>query len=172
MRRGVQAVAAVVAGVVVGTVSWLAVAPVDECLLLMSLPPQGACQSRLGMITPLGPGESATSFALLTGAAVAGFTWLLTRHATWRRSAIVAAVVAFGVGLVAMPAACELVIPAGRMLHPDELVRRCTALTGTATRAIRPQDAAVWSIAAGLATLTAARLYYLRRRWQQPLTAT
>jgi hypothetical protein len=55
------------------------------------------------------------------------------------------------VGFLLIPAACEWVIPAGRMLHPDELVRRCTNLAGVTTATTRPQEAAAWGISVGLA---------------------
>jgi hypothetical protein len=86
-------VAALGTGLLAGIASWLAVAPVEPCVLLMSLPPKGSCQSHLGTITPLGPSESAIPFALLTGAAAAGLAWALVLGPAWYRRAIVGAVV-------------------------------------------------------------------------------
>jgi hypothetical protein len=71
----------------------------------------------------------------------------------WRRGASVAAVVSVALGSLALPTACEWVLPAGEMLHPDALVQRCTSLAGATTPATRPLDAAVWSFAAGAAAL-------------------
>jgi hypothetical protein len=118
------------AGLLVAAVSWLAMEPVEWCVLLQSLPPQGVCEPRLGTVTPLGPGETAVPFALLTGTATANFVWALIFGSAWRRRATGAALPALVVGLLIMPAACKWVIPTGRMLHPDELARRCTNLAG------------------------------------------
>lgn len=172
-RRGrvIAAVAAVAAGGVVAGVSWLAVQPVEGCVLLPSLPPQGACLSRLGTGTTLEPGQSATPFALLVGVAAGGLTWHLASGAAWRRRAVVAAAVALAVGVLTLPVACEWTIPAGRLLHPQELVRRCSNPVGMATPAAKPQDAAMWSIAAGLVSLSIVWLLDLRRRARRESSA-
>jgi hypothetical protein len=65
--HGWKLIVAALSGILVATVSWLVVQPVEWCFLLPSLPPQGVCRSRLGTTTPLGPGASAMSFALVTG---------------------------------------------------------------------------------------------------------
>jgi hypothetical protein len=71
-----------------------------------------------------------------------------------------------------MPTACEWVIPAGRMMHPDELVRSCTNLARLSTPATRPQHAAVWSITVGLVALMAVWLLEHYGRSRRPATAS
>ena len=170
-RRWYGLAASVAGGLLAAATSWLVVAPAEWCLLLPSLPPQGACESRLGTATPLGPGESATPFALLVGAAAAGLAWALTLGPAWRRRATVATVVMLAAGTLIMPAACEWVIPAGQMLHPDELVRTCSNLASVTTPTTSPQDAAVWSIVAGLVASTAIWLIDHRARSRRPAAA-
>jgi hypothetical protein len=170
-RRWWGLAAAVAWGLLAAIMAWLAVAPTEGCLLSPSLPPQGACTSRLGIVTPLEPGQSAAPFALLVGAAAAGLAWALTLGPAWRRHATVSAVVMLAAGTLFMPAACEWVIPAGRILHPDELVRTCTNLASASTPATSPQDAAVWSITAGLVASMAVWLIEHLARSRRPAAA-
>ncbi len=133
-RHRVAAIA-VVAAAATALGTWLALQPVEPCLLLMSLPPQGACRSHLGATTPLGPGASGLTVAAFTGVTVGTCTWLAGLGPPWRARALLGAIVVVAVGTLALPVACEWVI-AGERMH-----RTPSASAAGASPASRPPRA-------------------------------